>query len=72
MTQERIALKGRLSELRPRRLPLMAAALALAVAAVAGYVFVVTEAPPQGRDAPAGEPLKLKLDYRLTSARTPG
>jgi hypothetical protein len=68
MRQERLALKARLARLRPRRRALVAGALAIALAIAAGVLLY----PKQIEESASGEPLKLRLDYRLTSARTPG
>jgi hypothetical protein len=55
---------------RPSRLPLAAAVLVVALAAGAFWLYPREE--PLAPERPAGEPLELRLDYRLTSARTPG
>jgi hypothetical protein len=55
---------------RPGRLPLVAAVLAIALAA--GVFWLYPREAAQAPERPAGEPLELRLDYRLTSARTPG
>jgi hypothetical protein len=68
--EERIALKARLAQLRPRRLPLVAAGLAIGVALLAAFVFVVTQEPPVPASfQPVGEPLKLKLEFAFPAAR---
>jgi hypothetical protein len=65
MREERRALKARL---RSRRLPLIGAGLVVVAAAVAAAVTLYPRTAEE--QAPAGEPLRLQLDYRLTSART--
>jgi hypothetical protein len=70
MKEERLALEQRHARLRPRRLPLVAAVLALAVAGLASFVFLQTREPPvQAAFQPAGEPLKLKLEFAFPAAR---
>ena len=51
-----------------RRLPLVTAALAIAVVLLASYLLLQDTAPP-AREAPAGEPLKLKLEFAFPAAR---
>jgi hypothetical protein len=60
---------SKLGQLRPRRLPLVAAALALAVAAAATFLFVITREAPMPEIRAAGEPLKLKLEFAFPAAR---
>ncbi len=67
---ERSALKERRAQLRPLRMPLLAAVLAVAVAALTSFVFVMTREPAvQTSFQPAGEPLKLKLEFAFPAAR---
>jgi hypothetical protein len=58
-----------------RRWPWIAAGM-MFIAATGGYAWLERgiapfSTPPVAQPAP-GQPLKLQLDYRLTSARTPG
>ena len=49
---------------------LVAAALAVAIAVVATYVFMAAQEPaPQASFQPAGEPLKLKLEFAFPASR---
>jgi hypothetical protein len=70
LRSERRALKERRARLRPWRLPLLAAVLALAVATLTGFVFLLTREPAvQTSFQPAGEPLKLKLEFAFPATR---
>ena len=56
---------------RPRRWSFALAGVAIIAAIAAAYVLVGKRETRPVETAPA-EPLELRLDYRLTSARTPG
>jgi hypothetical protein len=48
----------------------VAAGLALGVGLLSAFVFVVTQEPPaQAPFQPAGEPLKLKLEFAFPAVR---
>jgi hypothetical protein len=70
--QSRIdAAETEIAQLPPpsRRLPLVAAVLAITVTVGAGLLYFYASQPPALPEGPRGEPLKLKLEFAFPAAR---